>query len=141
MGFREPRSRATLDRGGEERPVAREQPVHGGEVRSSADFRERRMGEVPRIHLPRTIAVCSDIGPPLISASEASVPGGPEASCAMLKGKCRRGGPTSLTTALVHQRVRTASLPIGSPLLSAYPAARGSRNPRSPLSRSGPSFP
>src|SRR5215217_6736843 len=56
MGFREPRSRATLDRGGEERQLAREQPVHGGEGRSFAYFRKCRKAEVQlrRITLPRT---------------------------------------------------------------------------------------
>jgi hypothetical protein len=39
------------------------------------------------------------------------VPGGPEASCAMLKGKCHRGGPTSLTTALGAGNVRSHRVP------------------------------
>src|SRR5215211_823303 len=73
-----------------------------GEALSTPQHRGFLFGRgvgAPAIFSP-PIAVCNDIGPPLVTASEAGVPGGPEAFCAMLQDNCRRGGPTSLTTAI-----------------------------------------
>jgi hypothetical protein len=57
-----------------------------------------------------------------------------------INGKASASVPRLLHQS-VHQRARTTSLPTGPRLLAACPPARGSSNPWSPLSRSGPSSP
>jgi len=77
------------------------QPPQHGKGRPRLRLSDMVFASVYKVYVGfSSIAVCNDIGPPLVTASEAGVPGGPEAFCAMLKDNCRRGGSTSLTTAL-----------------------------------------